>query len=128
VPVTGVFGGAAPTSDSREHSSKRTRGWALQERERRHAQLRAELAATRKPEAFDERRILAQLRASLAEWRVTLRQDVPQARTALRALLAGRLVFTPREDQAAASTPSPGPARPAKFIAGLALPTGTLTS
>lgn len=41
--------------------------------------------------------ILGQPAGQLTDWQGMLKQEPPQARQALRALLAGRLVFTPRE-------------------------------
>jgi hypothetical protein len=37
------------------------------------------------------------MRQALADWQGMLRQDIPVARRALRALLAGRLTFMPQE-------------------------------
>lgn len=103
---------------------------ALQERERRQAQLRAELAAitrvaTRSLVDVDE--ILGQLRESLTDWQGMLRQEPPEARRSLRALLAGRLVFTPRERDGVAFYEFEGPGTITPIIKGLALPTGVVT-
>jgi hypothetical protein len=39
--------------------------------------------------------VLTAVRQAVADWKATLRADVPSARRALQALLGGRLVFTP---------------------------------
>jgi hypothetical protein len=38
------------------------------------------------------------MRDALTDWQGLLRQETPQARPALTALLAGRLIFTPKGD------------------------------
>jgi site-specific DNA recombinase len=73
---------------------------AMQERERRRAYLRAELAALdRRPTVLrdggDVRHALDVMREALTDWRGMLRRDLPEARRVLRALLAGRLMFAP---------------------------------
>jgi Recombinase zinc beta ribbon domain len=72
----------------------------LEERERRRARVRAALAAAGRTQATrgdvgDLRHTLDVMRAALTDWQGMLRQEPPEARRALRALLAGRLVFTP---------------------------------
>jgi site-specific DNA recombinase len=72
----------------------------LQERERRRASLRAELAALERQTSMRRdvgtvARTLDIMRTALTDWQGMLRQEPPEARRALRALLAGRLVFTP---------------------------------
>ena len=104
---------------------------ALQERERLGASLRAELAVlerTTRRREIDEGRVLRTLRASLAEWRATLRQNVSEARKVLGALLAGRLVFTPQDDDAGRFYAFEGPGTVSKIITGLALPNVLMTS
>jgi Integrase repeat unit len=73
---------------------------AMQERERRRASLRAELAALERQTSMRRdvgtvARTLDIMRTALTDWQGMLRQEPPEARRALRALLAGRLVFTP---------------------------------
>jgi hypothetical protein len=46
--------------------------------------------------AVDLDRVLAAMRETSSDWQGMLRQDTRQAHRALQALLAGRLVFTPR--------------------------------
>jgi site-specific DNA recombinase len=76
---------------------------ALQARERRRAHVRAELAGLERERAaavrttFGRGRVLDQLREALADWQGLLRQETGPAHQALRALLTGRLVFTPEE-------------------------------
>jgi hypothetical protein len=100
----------------------------LQERERRRAQVRAELAALGRErsaascQGLDMGRVLDALRAALSDWRGTLRQEAPQARQALSALLAGRLVFTPRGEGRDLYYEFTGPGTLSKVIARLALP------
>jgi hypothetical protein len=72
-------------------------------------------------------RVLEDLRRLLGNWRGVLRQEVASARPALRALLAGRLVFTPREQNGERFYEFEGPGTLGKVIAGLALPTGVVT-
>jgi site-specific DNA recombinase len=72
----------------------------LQERERRRAHVRAALvAAERRPATHgdigDLRHVLDVMRTALTDWSGMIRREPPEARRALRALLAGRLVFTP---------------------------------
>jgi len=74
----------------------------LQERERRRSHLRAELATVeRRPpgrrEAANVAHALDVMREALTDWQGMLRQETGPARQALRALLAGRLAFTPAE-------------------------------
>ena len=73
---------------------------AMQERERRCAHLRGELATVERQAAVTRRGVdvdgaLATMRAALTDWRTMLRQAPSAARQALTSLLAGRLVFTP---------------------------------
>ena len=56
-----------------------------------------------------------------------LRQETPEARQALRALLAGRLVFTPRGGGEERYYEFEGPGTVSRVIAGLALPKGVVT-
>ena len=99
----------------------------LQERERRRAYVRGELAGStasgppRRARDCDMGRVLDSLREQLTDWQGLLRQEAPQARQALSALLAGRLIFTPRgEGRALLRIHRPGTL--SKVIAGLALP------
>jgi hypothetical protein len=64
--------------------------------------LRAELTAldrqsSARRDADDVTRALDIMREALTDWQKTLRQEPPEARRALRALLAGRLVFAPHD-------------------------------
>jgi hypothetical protein len=99
---------------------------ALRERDQRHAQLRAELAAlervTQTAGPFEVGDVLDELRESLTDWQGLLRQEAPQARQALPALLAGRLIFTPTGEGRARYYEFAGPGTLRKVIAGLALP------
>jgi DNA invertase Pin-like site-specific DNA recombinase len=76
----------------------------LQELERRRAAGRGELTrlegkrGTSGVGTFDGEKVLAELRTHVADWQRTLRQEPAEARRGLRALLAGRLVFTPAAD------------------------------
>src|SRR5262249_32931543 len=73
---------------------------AIQERERRRAYLRGELAAfdrqaAMRRDVYDVAHTLDIMREALNDWQGMLRQEPPEARRTLRALLTGRLVFTP---------------------------------
>jgi hypothetical protein len=75
---------------------------ARRQREARRARLAAELDALNREPALDRdadaiASALDTMRQALADWQGMLRQDIPAARRALRALLAGRLTFTPQE-------------------------------
>jgi Recombinase zinc beta ribbon domain len=103
---------------------------ALQERERRRAQLRAELAALDRASTRDNDDmvdVLDQLRGHLTDWQGMLRSELPAARLALRSLLVGRLIFTPRGEGADRYYEFEGPGTVSKIIAGLALPKGLVT-
>jgi hypothetical protein len=103
---------------------------ALQEREQRRGRVRAELAAierTAKRETFDIGTVLDQMRGMLTDWPGLLRQEAPQARQALNALLAGRLVFTPREQDAGRYYEFEGPGTLGNVLAGLVLPKTMVT-
>jgi hypothetical protein len=103
---------------------------ALQERERRRAYLRAELGALERRarrEAVDVDLVLDLLREALTDWRGLLRQKTGPARQALASLLAGRLVFTPRECADGRFYEFEGPGTISKVIAGIALPRGLVT-
>jgi hypothetical protein len=76
---------------------------------------------------FSANGILGELRGQLADWQGILRQEPPEARRALRALLAGRLVFTPRERDGELYYEFEGPGTISRIIKGLALPTGVVT-
>ena len=71
--------------------------------------------------------MLARLREPLHDWQVLLRQDPPHARQALRALLAGRLVFTPRAENGRRFYEFEGPATLDKVFAGLVFPKSLVT-
>lgn len=71
--------------------------------------------------------ILGELREQLTDWQGMLRQEPPEARRALRALLAGRLIFTPRERDGESYYEFEGPGTVSRIIKGLALPTGVVT-
>src|SRR5262245_8082752 len=76
---------------------------ALQDRERRGSHLRAALVTAerqrkiRRDPSRDVAQALDVMRAALTDWQGLLRQETGPARRALRALLQGRLVFTPQE-------------------------------
>ena len=99
----------------------------LQERERRRAYVRAELAelerqrATSARSRFDVGRVLDVMRTALTDWQGMLRQETGPARRALRALLAGRLVFTAQERDGERFYTFEGPGTISPVIAG-ALP------
>jgi hypothetical protein len=92
---------------------------ALQQRERRRQALRAELAelerVTDDAARLDLPRTLNALRERLIDWQGLLREEAPQARQALSALLAGRLIFTPHGE---------GPARYYEFAGARDAPQG----
>jgi site-specific DNA recombinase len=97
----------------------------LQERERRRAQVRAALAELERQHHTQRRGAgdtLAVMRKALTDWQAMLRQEGPQARPALSALLTGRLTFTPRGEGRARYYAFAGPGSLDKVIAGLALP------
>jgi len=103
---------------------------AIQERDRRRAYLLAELRTLERRsrrEAVDVDLVLDLLRDALADWRGLLRQETGPARQALTSLLAGRLVFTPRECPDGRFYEFEGPGTVSKVIAGLALPRGLVT-
>jgi site-specific DNA recombinase len=104
---------------------------ALQERERRRAQGRTELAALERTasrrDGGDMLRILDQLRGHLTDWQDMLRQEPPAARGTLRALLNGRFIFTPRGDGDERYYEFEGTGTVSRIIAGLALPKGVVT-
>jgi hypothetical protein len=103
---------------------------ALQEREQRRGRLRTELATRQRAasrDGLDLHRVLEDLRGRLTDWQGLLRQETTHARQALRALLAGRLVFTPREESGERFYEFTGPATLGKVFAGLVLPTSVVT-
>jgi hypothetical protein len=103
---------------------------ALQERERRRAQVRAEpadLVRVPKRGGADVAGILDRFRETLTDWQGMLRQEPPEARRALRALLAGRFIFTPRGDGDERYYEFEGRGTVSKVIAGLALPKTVVT-
>jgi hypothetical protein len=102
---------------------------ALREREHRRNHLRAEVAALKavRRGTVDIADVLGQLRDQLTDWQGMLRQEGAAGRQALRALLAGRLIFTPRERDGARFYEFEGPGSVSKIISGLALPTGIVT-
>ena len=103
---------------------------AMQERERRRAHLRAELGALERRAGratVDVGLVLGLIRDALTDWRGLLRQEPAAARQALTGLLAGRLVFTPRECTDGRFYEFEGPGTISKVIAGLALPRGLVT-
>ncbi len=99
---------------------------ALQARERRRQALHAELVGLEHVTAgagrFDLAGTLTALREQLTDWQGMLRQEGPQARHALSALLAGRLTFTPRGEGQGRYYEFAGPGTLRKVIAGLAFP------
>ena len=62
------------------------------------------------------------MREALTDWRAMLRQEAPQARHALGALVTGRLVFVPRGEGRDRYYEFEGPGSLDKVIAGLTLP------
>jgi len=103
---------------------------AIQERDRRRAYLLGELQTLERRSrrgAVDVDLVLDLLRDALADWRGLLRQETGPARQALTSLLAGRLVFTPRECPDGRFYEFEGPGTVSKVIAGLALPRGLVT-
>jgi hypothetical protein len=98
---------------------------ALQERERRRAQLRAELAdldrtaSSRDDGGGHHQHVLDQLRGHLNDWHGMLRQEAPAARRTLRALVAGRFVFMPRGEGNERYYEFEGPGTVSEIIAGL---------
>jgi DNA invertase Pin-like site-specific DNA recombinase len=100
---------------------------ALREREQRRARLLVDLASGERPRpgrnGLDLRRVLGDLREKLADWQGLLRQEAPEARRALSALLAGRLIFTPHGEGRERYYEFAGPGNLGKVVSGLALPT-----
>ena len=72
-------------------------------------------------------RVLDELRGQLTNWQGMLRQEAPQARQALFALLAGRLIFTPKGEGRARFYEFSGPGTLSKVIAGVALSKGLVS-
>jgi hypothetical protein len=77
---------------------------AMRQREARRAHLVAEIAALDRQavirrDAGAVERALGAMRTALKDWRGMLRQELPAARRALRALLPTRLVWTPGGDR-----------------------------
>jgi hypothetical protein len=70
---------------------------ALQDREQRRAHIRAAITEQERQQAAqrDQGDSLAVMREALPDWQGMLHAETGPARTALQALLAGRLVFTP---------------------------------
>ena len=101
---------------------------ALQKREQRRSQVRAELARLERERAagarngFDAARVLDALRGKLTDWQGMLRQEPGPARRALRALLAGRLTFTPQEQDGQRFYRFEGTGTMTPVLAGIALP------
>lgn len=96
----------------------------LQERERRRAHVRAQLDGLGRERAAAARHgglgcLLDELRGQLTDWQAMIRQEPPQARRALRALLAGRLVFTPQERDGERFYAFEGPGTVSPIIAGV---------
>lgn len=96
----------------------------LQERERRRAHVLAQLDGLGRERAAAGRhgdlgRLLDELRGHLTDWQGMLRQEPPEARRALRALLAGRLVFTPQERDGERFYAFEGPGTISPVIAGV---------
>ena len=85
---------------------------AIQTGEQRRAELRAALAKQERQQARQRGRdeVLTAVRQAVADWKTTLRADVPSARRALQALLGGRLVFT--RSPAAIGSRAPGRSSP----------------
>jgi hypothetical protein len=71
--------------------------------------------------AFDMPKALERLRGALTDWQGMLRAEPQHARQALLALLAGRLVFTPRGDGDDRYYEFEGPATLDKVFAGIVL-------
>jgi hypothetical protein len=59
------------------------------------------------------------MRTALTDWQGMLRQETGPARRALRALLAGRLIFTPQERDGERFYTFEGPGTIAPVIAGV---------
>jgi site-specific DNA recombinase len=103
---------------------------AMQERERRRAHVRTEITAIEQAGRRTDdssARILDRLRGHLTDWQGLLRQETGPARQALTALLAGRLIFTPRERDGARYYEFEGPGTVSNVIAGLMLPKALVT-
>lgn len=87
----------------------------IQAAEARRRALRKELAR------------LAAMRQALTDWQGLLRHAVPEARRALKALLAGRVVFSPQEDAQRRYYAFEGPGTVRRIIAGLVGAKGMVT-
>ena len=95
---------------------------AVQDRERLHGHIRAQLAQVEREvarETFDADKVLDRLRDHLADLQGPLRGDVASARQVLQALLAGRLVFTPGEQDGLRFYTFEGEGTVAPIIAGV---------
>jgi hypothetical protein len=96
---------------------------ARKERERRQQRIRAELAALdratmKAAPRFDVRAASAKLRDHLTDWQGMLRQEGPQSRHGLTALLTGRLSFEPKGKDKDRYYEFSGPSSPGKIVAG----------
>ena len=67
----------------------------MQAVQRRRDALAAALAPAPRGRPWTDARSRRDLEARLADWRTTLRRNVPQGRQLLRKLLVGRVTFTP---------------------------------
>ena len=103
---------------------------ALQQREQRRQQARTELAALDRMSSrstdFDAHRVLGDLREHLTDWQGMLHQEAPHARQALKALLTGRLAFTPKCQGGERWYEFSGPGTVSKLIEGLVFPKGVV--
>jgi site-specific DNA recombinase len=95
---------------------------ALRDRERQQARLRQQLDGLhglRTVTDFDVRQVERDLRARLKEWKALLQRQTPISRQIVTKLVAGHLVFTPREDRAYQFA---GNAHLGKLLQGIVLP------
>jgi hypothetical protein len=98
----------------------------LEDRERRRAQVRDQLAALEHCERvsqFDPASIERDLRTRLEDWRGLLCLQLVQARQILRKLV-GRLVFTPRKDANRGYYEFSGQGTMTRILEGIVLPKG----
>jgi hypothetical protein len=93
----------------------------LRGREQRRSQVQMAIAALRRtgPRVRPLEELVDELRGHLSKWRALLHQETGPARQALRPLLAGRLIFTPQEQNGERFYTFEGPGTISPVIAGV---------
>jgi hypothetical protein len=115
IAAGGTLPGLVAAMQERERPEPRGEGLVPGPRRQLPGELDARESAARREDRRD------------ADWRSLLRQETGPARQALASLLAGRLVFTPRECPDGRFYEFEGPGTVSKVIAGFALPRGLVT-